>query len=86
MAVDRDFFQARLQRLRVTIVAYEDAIDALTLGNVQSYSLNTSQTTQSVTRFDLPRLTNTLDTLYNRYATLEARLSGCGVTNARPHW
>lgn len=84
--MDCEFLRQRIEATKAQIILYEDAIMQLSTGAVQSYSLNTSQTTQSVTRFDLNRLQVTLDSLYNRLATLEARLTGSGTINAGPAW
>lgn len=80
------FIQARITATQNQIVAYEAAIDALVSGGVQQYSIDTGQTRQSATRLDLPALQKTLDSLYNRCATLEARLNGSGTVTARPAW
>lgn len=83
--MSREFLKARIERTKLQIVAYEDALDALASG-VTSYSLNTGQSQQSVTRASIPDINKTLDTLYNRLVTLEARLTGNGVTRVRPAW
>jgi hypothetical protein len=84
--MSHEFWQERLEATKAQIILYEEAIMQLSTGAVQSYSLNTGQTTQSVTRFDLNRLQVTLDALSNRLATLEARLKGCGTINAGAAW
>ena len=84
--MDREFLKERIALTKTLIVAYEDAATQLSSGAVQSYSLNTGQTTQNVTRFDVARLNGDIDGLYNRLATLEARLNGSGVVIARPGW
>lgn len=82
--MDRDFIVSRITATKAIITAYEDAITALgTNGGVQSYTLDTGQSRQTVTRADLSSLNNMLDSLYNRLATLEARLYGSAIT-ARP--
>jgi len=78
------FLQGRIETTKLTIVAYEDALFALGNG-VQSYTLDTGQTRQTVTKLDLSALNKTLDSLYNRCATLEARLTG-GAVIVRPGW
>ena len=87
MSGDRDFLRARLTATRALIVRYEAAIDALVVGGVQSYTLNTSQSVQTVTKFDITNLHDLIDRLYNRCATLEARLgmNGSVITGA-PDW
>ena len=86
MSGDRQFLLTRLTRVRALIVAYEDAIEALIGDGVQSYTLNTSQSTQTVTKFDLTNLNKALDGLYNRCAALEARLGMGNTTLGVPDW
>lgn len=81
------FLKERITKTKLLIEAYEDAILALsTGGGVQSYTLDTGQSRQTVTRYDLDGLNETLDALYNRLCTFEARLNGSGTTHARPCW
>lgn len=85
--MDAAFLQARIDATKAIIVAYEDAVLALgTGGSIQSYTLDTGQSRQTVTRADLSSLNRVLDSLYNRCAVLEARLSGGGSLLARPSW
>lgn len=81
-----NFLKQRLEATEAQIVEIEDAISAVVGGGVQSYSLNTSQTQQSVTRANLKSWQDVLDQLYNRRATLRARIYGEGVTNMRGAW
>ncbi len=84
--MDRTFALQRITATKAQIVAYEDAILAMSAANgVEAYSLDTGQDRQSVTRADIPRMQKMLDGLYNRLATLEARVYG-GTTQARPCW
>lgn len=83
--MDRTFLQSRITATKAQIVVYEDAMTALSTAGVQSYMIDTGQSRQTVTRLDLNSLQKTLDSLYNRYATLEARLYG-GTTQVRPLW
>ena len=84
--MDNTFLIARIAATKAQIVAYEDAALALAQGGVQYYLLDTGQTRQTVTKFDLKNLEATIDSLYNRCATLEARLNGSGVLTVRPAW
>ena len=79
------FIQDRLDAVKLQIVNYEVASTALATG-VQSYTLDTGQSRQTVTKLDLIAINNTIESLYNRYATLEARLNGSGTVTARPAW
>lgn len=83
--MDATFIQARIDATKLQIVAYEDAALALA-GGAQSYTLDTGQNRQTVTKMDLRSMQITIDSLYNRCATLEARLNGSGSFTARPKW
>lgn len=76
--VDTTWLEDRITKTKALIEAYEDAILALSSG-AQTYSLNTGQTQQSVTKAQLGSLDLTLQRLENRLAVLEARREGGGV-------
>ena len=82
--MDAAFLQERIDKVKAQIVAYEDAIDALVVQGMQSYTLDTGQTRQTVTRFELSSLQSQLDSLMNRLATLQARQTGCNVRTVGP--
>jgi hypothetical protein len=81
---DTTWLTARIQRTQDLIVKYEDAIDQLA-GGAASYSLDTGQTRQTVTRNNLSSLRDVLSNLENRLSTLKARLNGAGVRST-PAW
>jgi hypothetical protein len=83
--MDKTFIKARIEITKALIIAYEDALIALAHG-VESYTLDTGQSRQIVTRFDITDMNKIVDSLYNRCVTLEARLNGSGVVTARPSW
>lgn len=83
--MNRDFIQDRIDATKAQIVVYENAILALGTGGIQSYKMDTGQSVQTVTKLDLIQLNKTIDSLYNRCATLEARLNG-GAVIVRPAW
>lgn len=84
--MDAVFLQERITATKAQIVAYENAVLALgTAGGVQSYTIDTGQTRQTVTRADLPQLNKMIDSLMNRLATLQARLNG-NQTMVIPAW
>lgn len=74
-----DFLAARITATQAQILAHEDAISGLSKPDVFSYTLDTGQTRQTVTRQSLSALQKTLDALYNRLAILEARRNGAGT-------
>ena len=78
------YLQARITATETQIEAYEAAITAITTGGAQSYTLNTGQDTQTVTKLNIATMQITLDSLYNRLVMLQARLSGGNVSQGRP--
>lgn len=84
--MDQSFWLDQLTAAKAMVVAYNAAILALATGNILSYTLDTSQSRQTVTRNDLASLRATRDALLNEVATLEARLYGCGTVTAAPAW
>jgi uncharacterized SAM-dependent methyltransferase len=83
---DYQYLTARITATEAAIAQYEDAEIALTTGGVQSYTLDSGQSRQTVTRVNLSELRRSIDSLYNRRATLIARRDGCGVVTTRPSW
>ena len=84
--MDDAFVSARIEATKSAVLAYEGAVLALGVsGGVESYELDTGQDRQRVTRSSIPALNRMLDGLYNRLATLEARVYGGAIT-MRPGW
>ena len=82
-----EFLEARLAAVKLQIVAYETALTALAKPEVYSYTLDTGQSKQTVTRNEIGRLQDTLDVLIARYQQLAAICSGGGGTvNVTPGW
>ena len=79
------FWSDQLAAAKLSAVRIQAAIDALTIGGVQTYRLSTGQTDQSVTKFNLPGLNAVLLSTLNRIATLQARIGGCGTTHVVPN-
>ena len=84
--MDSSFIQARIDATKLQIVAFEDAAFAIGTGTIESYIMDTGQTRQNVTKLNLHLLSKAIDGLYNRCATLEARLNGSGVIIGKPGW
>ena len=82
----RDFLQSQVAKIEALINAYMAAELALVSGGIDSYTFDSGQTKQSVTKFDIDKLRTAIDGLYNQYVTLCARLNGSGVLIARPAW
>ena len=84
--MDSSFIQDRITSTKTLIIAYETASEALIVGGIQSYTIDTGQTRNTVTKLDLDTIQKTIDSLYNRCATLEARLNGSGTSIAKAAW
>ena len=84
--MDNAFLTGRITATKAAIIAAEDAQTAILSGALESYSLDTGQTVTKITKLNIAQLGTYLDTLYNRCATQEARLTGSNVVIQRPHW
>ena len=76
---DDTFWQEQLTAAKAAATAYSTAILQLSTGAIQSYTLETGQTRQVVTKANLTELRNTLTGLMDLVSTLEARLCGASV-------
>jgi predicted CoA-binding protein len=74
----------QLNGMRAKVQAYNDAITELLSNNIETYWLDTGQTSQKVTKLNIDILEKQIDSLMNRCATLEIRLCGGGSTHVRP--
>lgn len=70
------FLQTQITDTENLITTYQTAVASLVAGEIQSYTLNTGQSTQTVTNANIGVLNSQIDILYNRLATLEVRCSG----------
>lgn len=82
---DRAFWQGRLDKKKAQLAECDDAISALTAG-AQTYSIDTGQTRQTVTKANLTELRNRASTLEAEISALMQRLGGCGTLQVRPAW
>lgn len=78
------FLKDRITAVQAQIIALEEAMLALSSGAIESYTLDTGQSRQTVTKFNLAVINRVLGSLYNRCATMEARLSGGNTVTVRP--
>lgn len=80
------WYTNRITALQTAIEAHETAIAAV-VGGAQSYTLDTGQTRQTVTKSNLTELRKTLAFLENQLAVLEARCGRtAGVSRVTPGW
>jgi hypothetical protein len=82
---DSEWLKERIAAKKAQIVAFDAALTALA-GGAQSYSLDTGQTRQVVTKANLTELRNVIAQLESDISTLNMRLYGCGRFNVRPGW
>ena len=75
----------RLQAVEAAIENAEAAETEIVTGVTSSYTMDTGQTRTSVTRHNISQLRNYIDALYNRRATLLARM-GRGARTMRPDY
>jgi hypothetical protein len=76
----------RLAATKALILVYDEAITKLVSGAVHSYTLDTGQSRQVVTRFDIASMQKILTSLENKVVTLEARCNRAYRTYGRPIW
>lgn len=75
------------QNLKNLVFKYDEAIDAIVVNGAQSYQLDTGQTMQRVTRFDIKNLQETRDIAATRLGTLALRLrKTLGTKQVAPGW
>lgn len=74
-----EYWQARIEKKQTMLDAVDDALTTLLTGNVESYSLDTGQGVQKVTRLDIDMLRRLQEKLEADIATLHARANGGSV-------
>ena len=79
-----DELDERIAKVKALVDAYEDALLNLVTGEIQSYTLDTGQTRQTVTKLDITSLENKYESLLNLYAMLCARRDGSNTLTAVP--
>lgn len=86
MATSTDVILARIESIKASLAAAQDAELAILAGTVQSYSIDTGQDRQSAVKLNLTELRKYIDGLLLQLSTLEARLYGSGSLIVRPGW
>ena len=66
MAIDNAYLDEKITTTKALIDAYEAATLAILSEQIQSYSFDTGQTKQTVTKANLAVLTTATDVLYSR--------------------
>lgn len=73
-----NFLQEQICTLEKTIRQYQAAEIALASGTIQSYSFDSGQTSQTVTKLNMSKLRDTIMSLWNQYIVLCNRVNGNG--------
>lgn len=84
--MDREFLKQRIKKAKEQILLLDDAITMIITGAVESYTLDTGETRQTVTRANLATYQRQLMEMENRLATLQQRLDGRNTTNMGAAW
>lgn len=77
------YIRDRMAAIQVMIEEYETAITALASGTTRSYTINTGQTVETVTKKDLVRLQEGLDGLIGRLQFWDFKLCNSGTILGR---
>lgn len=80
---DTEWIEARIAATKTLIEAYETAITAVASG-AQSYSIDTGQTRQTVTKANMSEIRNALAALEDRLQHYQDQLCGKGSFYGRP--
>jgi hypothetical protein len=80
------FFRDQITATKAEILALQEASLALSTGAIQSYTLSTGQTSQTVTKHNLSTIESAIERLLNRLAVLDARVNRNARIYVRPSW
>ena len=83
--MDKSFLIERIVAIKALIVTAQTAQAGLMSGAIESYTLDTGQTRQTVTKVNIGTLQNAINSLFNQYATMYARVYG-GTVMVKPQW
>lgn len=84
--MDSTYLAERIERTKLQIEALEDAVIAVSTDAIESYTLDTGQSRQTVTKSNIDVLNKVLDSLYNRLTIFQNRLNGTGTVIGVPRW
>ena len=76
--------QTRITVTEQLIAQYEGALLALEDPSIFSYTIDSGQSKQTVTRNSIGQLNKSLEILYNRLTFLNSRLTGGGAVVVQP--
>lgn len=84
--LNKQFYLDQLENVKAQIIEFEEALVNFEAGAINSYTFDSGQTRQTVTRNNLGVLRNYINALYNRAHALESRAGlSRGTFYAKPH-
>lgn len=83
MTCNTSFWTERLNKKIALLDEIDTALTGLVTGNIQSYTLDTGQTRQTVTKANLDVLQAFMLSLENQISELQIRTTGCNTVNMR---
>lgn len=81
--LDQTWCQVRIDAIKTRIATLETAQDDLALGKIQSFTLDTGQSSQAVTKKSLHKMETVIEQNYARLDALEMRCNGGQAIIAR---
>lgn len=81
-----DFLTDRINHIKDAIISAENAELDLINGSISSYSINTGQSSQSVTKQNITELRKYISALYLRLDDLTKRRDGASLTVGVLRW
>ena len=78
MPISNAFLTQQITDTEALITAYQAATLALAAGTIESYTIDTGQSRQTVTKINIGTLNKAIDGLYNRLVMLCQRRDGAG--------
>ncbi len=81
-----EFLTQQITAAQNAIMAYNEARIQLGTSGIQSYTIDTGQSKQTVTRANLTEIQNMINSLNNELAVLCARRDGGNVFTGGPAW
>lgn len=84
--MDRAFLEERITKIKERIIAYEDAMLAISSGAIEEYRIDTGQTKTTVKKSNINTLQDVIDRMLNQLCVYQTRLNGGGTVTVQPAW
>lgn len=84
--MDRAFLIERITKIKERIIAYEDAMLAISTGAIEEYRIDTGQTKTTVKKSNIKTIQDVIDGMLNQLCVYQTRLNGGGTITVQPAW